>query len=136
MSQTRRRDRGSGCIRQRKDGRWEGRYDRELHPTEYFYGKTRKEVDQKLFLARAKSPKEQPRENLTVSQWLKRWLEQVRSDAKLRPATYKLYKSTVNLHIEPHIGNIKLDRLTKEHVYDMLDKLASAKVGDRTRQIV
>jgi integrase len=136
MQKRQRRDRGSGCIRQRDDGRWEGRLDRDLHPTEYFYGKTRKQVENELFLARAKAPKEQPQENLTVGEWLDRWLQQVKDNPKLRPATYKLYKNTVELHIKSHLANFKLDKLTKVHVYNMLDALATEKVGDRTRQMV
>ena len=104
-----RRDKGSGCIRERKDGRWEARLDRPFESTKYIYGATRKEVENKLFLERAKAPKEQPRENITVGEWLDRWLQLVNENPKNRPATYKLYKNAVKLYIKPNLGRIKLD---------------------------
>lgn len=134
---TSRRDRGSGCVRQRKDGRWEGRLTRALTPTECVYGKTKKEVLNKLFVLQKEPPKERLREDLTVGQWLDRWIKSVKENPTLRPATYRLYNNTVELHIKPHLENIKLDKLSKVNVYDMLDRIKPKKgKGDRTKQMV
>ena len=49
-----RRKKGDGSLRQRKDGRWEGRVPRERDPITgkrryaYFYGATKREVEAKM----------------------------------------------------------------------------------------
>jgi integrase len=130
-----RRDRGTGCIRERKDGRWEGRLSQEFGPPILVYGKSKTDVKNKLFaLQRDHEPGNDP-ERLTVGQWLERWLQSVKDDSKLSLSTYKLYKNTVDKHILPHVGAVKLTRLSKSNVWDMLDSLAKDGVGDRTRQL-
>jgi len=129
MQKRQRRDKGTGTIRERKDGRFEGRLDRENYPTEYVYGKSRKEVENNLFLARARQPKEH-RDNLTLDEWLDKWLEIVKQTRRV--ATHCLYKSMTDNHIRPHLGNVKLTRLTKARVYEMFDSLKKGGVRDRT----
>ena len=46
-----RRGHGEGTIYQRKDGRWTAVITLENHKRKTFYGKTRKEVQQKLKVA-------------------------------------------------------------------------------------
>jgi integrase len=105
-------------------------------PTECVYGKTKKEVVDKLFVLQKEPPRERLREDLTVGKWLDRWLESVKENPTLRPATYRLYNNTVKLHIKPHLENIKLDNLTRVNVYDMLDRIKPKKgKGDRTKQM-
>src|SRR6202000_2294204 len=47
----------------------------------------------------------------TVEAWLARWIEDIRGP-KLRPGTKDDYARTIRLHINPHIGTKRLDRLT------------------------
>ena len=54
----------------------------------------------------------------TVKAWLDRWIEDIRGP-KLRPGTKDDYARTIRLHIIPHIGTKRLDRLTPQHVRDM-----------------
>lgn len=45
---TKRRGHGDGSVTQRKDGRWQAYITLEDHSRKYFYGKTKKEVVDKL----------------------------------------------------------------------------------------
>src|SRR5207248_11354125 len=85
----------------------------ENHERKYFYGKTRKEVQDKL--NRALYEQKQgtlatgPQQTLKV--FLEKWLEQV-VKITIRPNTYKSYRSAVNCHLIPALGHIKLQKLT------------------------
>jgi len=123
-----RRDKGMGCIRLRKDGRWEGRLSADGYDPVYVYGKTKREVQNRLFAEQSKPRLVRDQESLIVREWLDRWLELVKSSRRFK--TYDLYKAIVTNHINPHIGNFKLDRLSKTQIYDMLDALKKGGVGD------
>jgi integrase len=137
MKRTTRRDRGSGGVRQRKNGTWEGRVRHGVgRPTTYVYGATKHIVLEKIRTEMARPLAEGADSRLSAGEWLDRWLQSVKEDPNLRPATYNIYKNAVRLHIKPSIENIKLEKLSKVNIYNMLDRLASEKVGDRTRQVV
>lgn len=55
-----------------------------------------------------------PTKNQTVEQWFDYWLRQVVSE--VRPNTFDGYQRTVNNHILPAIGKVKLDKLTATHM--------------------
>lgn len=57
----------------------------------------------------------QPPTKHTISTWLDHWIETKR----LRPGTLASYKRTIDLHVKPHIGDVKLQDLTPTR----LDKL-------------
>jgi integrase len=127
MKRTARRDKGTGSIYQRKDGRWEGRLRRDGYETICVYGKSKQDVSNKLFAApRQGTP--QDAEALTVGEWLDCWLKMARAGTAsnrkpCRFSTYSSYKNTVEKHIKPYLKDIKLRRLAKPHIYSMLDKL-------------
>jgi integrase len=112
-----RRGHGEGSITQRKDGRFQAAITLDNHKRKFFYGKTRKEVRDKLNMALyeqkqgtlATGPQQ------TLGSYLDRWLEQVVKLTK-RPNTYKAYRSVVNAHLKPNLGYIKLQKLTVEHL--------------------
>jgi integrase len=123
-----RRGNGEGSIRRRKDGRWEGRYT--VHTAEgrqqkTVYGKTRKEVAEKLtevMAGRDKSFVFDPGK-LTVGEHLEQWLEDVvKPSASHR--TYSTNAQQVRDHIAPTLGRIKLKELRKTHI----DKLYREKL--------
>ena len=115
-----RRGNGEGSIRRRKDGRWEGRYT--IHAAEgrkqkTVYGKTRKEVSEKLTEAMAGRDKGLIFEagKRTVGEFLECWLEEVvKSSASHR--TYSTNAQQVRDHIAPTLGRIKLKNLRKSHI--------------------
>jgi integrase len=115
-----RRGNGEGTITKRKDGRWEARY--VVHTDKgvkrrVVYGKTRKEVAEKL----AKAVVERADglvfddENMTVGEYLDKWLKgSVRGS--VRESTFDRYEIAVRVHIEPALGRLKLKKLTPAHV--------------------
>ena len=67
----------------------------------------------------------------TVKQYLDSWLE-MHGKANLRPSTYAGYKSHMNNHILPYIGNIQLNKLTPKAIDEMLAKLNERKLSQST----
>ena len=115
-----RRGNGEGSIRRRKDGRWEGRYTiytDEGRKQKTVYGKSRKEVAEKLTEAMAGRDKGFVFDagKLTVGEHLTRWLEDVvKPTASHR--TYSTNAQQVRTHIAPTLGRIKLKDLRKAHI--------------------
>src|SRR5215208_6540690 len=125
-----RRGNGEGSISRRKDGRWEAKYT--AHTADgpkrrALYGKTRKEVADKLVkvLADRASGYTFDIENVTVGQYLDRWLND--SDrGSVRTSTYERHEQIVRLHLKPALGRVKLSKLTPAHVQGLYrDKLDS-----------
>lgn len=56
-----------------------------------------------------------PTKTTTVEKWFLYWLDNVAAK-KVRPNTLDGYRRTVNNHIIPAIGSVKLDKLTSTHV--------------------
>ena len=131
---TQRRDRGSGSVTKRKDGRWQGRFYPSRGPRISVYGKTRAEVRRKLLVVMREPGRVHDPEHLTLEAWMTRWLETVKADRAA--STYRLYKHATAAHVVPHIGCVRLANLGKSHIYELLDKLLQADVGARMRQTV
>jgi integrase len=115
-----RRGNGEGSIRRRKDGRWEGRYT--VHTADgpkqkTLYGKTRKEVSEKLTEAMAGRDKGLvfDSKGLTVGEFLERWLADVVRPSKAH-RTYAAHRQQVETHVSPVLGRVKLSALRKAHV--------------------
>jgi integrase len=108
-----RRGHGEGSITRRKDGRYQAAITLENHERKYFYGKTRKEVQDKLNRALYEQKQGMlatgPQQTLKVH--LERWLEQVCKLTR-RPNTYKMARSLIRCHLIPGLGYIKLQKLT------------------------
>ena len=115
----RKRKGGEGTIRQRADGRWEGRYvvgydDKGYPKTKNVLAKTKRECAEKLQrlkeeLGGIKSDKVKP--DMRFGDWLEYWYE-THSKPKIRATTQLGYESRIRLHIAPEIGNIPLNKLT------------------------
>ncbi|MEV0526601.1 tyrosine-type recombinase/integrase [Streptomyces sp. NPDC050439] len=57
---------------------------------------------------------------LTVGDYLDRWM----SRKKTRATTNNGYRSHIRVHLKPHIGHLRLDRLTVGHCQEMFDAIA------------
>ncbi len=123
MTKRRQRGRGEGSIYQRKDGRWVASIVLEDHSRKYYYGETRKEAYDKL----KKAQYEQQQGMLatgpqqTVKQYLEYWLEDVHK-AKIRLTTYEEYRTTLNNHLIPGLGHIRLQKLTTQQIQSFYAK--------------
>lgn len=130
---------GAGSIRQRPDGRWEGRLtvgvDAATGKTirRSVYGSTQKEVRQALtnlqkdvdsgtYLTPQKS---------TVESWLTEWLETF-CKTKLKPLSYAKYLATAKNHIIPSLGSIKLQDLRGIHVQKLYNKMIDSGLSPKT----
>jgi integrase len=115
-----RRGNGEGSIRRRNDGRWEGRYSVQTPDgpkQKTVYGKTRKEVAEKLTEVMAGRDKGLVFDagKLTVAEHLEQWLEDVvKPSASHR--TYSTNAQQVRTHVAPTLGRIKLKSLRKAHI--------------------
>jgi integrase len=112
-----RRGNNEGSIYQRKDGLWAGSISLESGKRKVVYGKTRKEVSQKLAQVQRAIADGQPlgKDRITVRQWLDTWVNENVAN-RVRPKTLHRYKEIVNLHLIPRLGHIRLNKLTPTDV--------------------
>lgn len=111
------RGRGEGSIYRRKDGRWTAEISLEGGKSKFLYGRTRKEVQEKLKTVLY----EQQQGTLVtgaqqkVGQFLTHWLEDAHKRS-IRPRTYERYEEIVRLHLAPGIGQHQLQKLTPQQL--------------------
>lgn len=60
----------------------------------------------------------------TVEKWLLHWVETIVKPNRA-PNTYRSYEQVIRLHINPHIGSKRLDRLTAQNVRDLYTLIES-----------
>ncbi|MYS05794.1 tyrosine-type recombinase/integrase [Streptomyces sp. SID6041] len=58
--------------------------------------------------------------SLTVAEWLDRWL----AGKRIRKSGISRYETDVRVHLKPHIGHRRLDRLRVSHLSDMFTAIA------------
>lgn len=121
-----RRGNGEGSIYQRKDGTWaavltigvreNGKPDRK-----FFYGKTRKEVADKLRDAQNKLDigVVPGGDNVLFSAWIIYWVDTVIKPG-IKDRTYRGYKMAIDKHIIPGLGRYRLKDLTEEIIQSYL----------------
>jgi len=110
-----RRGHGEGSIFQRKDGRWAASITLEGRKRKTFYGKTRREVQEKLKTAlhEQQQGKLATGPQQTVRQYLEQWLEEVHKTT-IRLSSYHKYRKLLNRHILPALGHIQLQKLSPQ----------------------
>ena len=133
-----RRGRGEGSISQRQsDGLWTARVDLGFvdgkRKRKQIYGKTRKEVAEKLKVLLRDQQQGLPiaTERQTLEQFLTRWLAEVVA-ARNRPKTHHSYSEIARLHILPTLGKIQLSKLTPQDVQGLLSHKSAAGLSART----
>ena len=101
------------------------------------YGKTRREVDEKL--TKAKADRDGglvfDADNIGLGEYLGRWLTDSVRDT-VRPTTFERYEQMVRLHIRPALGQLKLKDLTSTHVRGLYRQKLDAGLAPRTVQYV
>ena len=111
------RGNGEGSVYKQRNGLWAASISVEGGKRKYFYGKTRKEVQEKL----AAALQEQKQGILvatpqqTVGQFLTDWLENTHKQS-VRPRTYERYEEAIRLHLLPVLGRYQLQKLSAQHV--------------------
>jgi integrase len=116
-----RRGRGEGGIYQRDDGLWVASVSAGYSATgkrrrRTVYGHSKQEVREKLRQLHDQAGKGilTDADRLTTKEYLERWLSLVKP--KVAPTTYARYEQHVRLHLAPHLGAVRLSKLTPLHV--------------------
>ena len=130
-----RRKKGEGSVRQRKDGRWEGRvvigYDEKGLPrTKNVLAKTKRECQEKLKQLRETvtgSKTEKVRSEMPFGEWLDFWYQNY-VKPQIRPTTQANYEAKIYQHIIPELGKIPLNQLAQK---DLQQFYARMKTGGR-----
>ena len=115
---TTRNAQGGGTIRQRPDGRWEGRVTLGRDPgtgkqvQKSIYGATQKEVRQRMqkILVEVDEGIYTEPSRMTVGEWMDIWLSEYMGGVKA--STLVSYRQHVRNHIKPALGAVKLQALT------------------------
>jgi integrase len=107
-----------GSIRKRADGKWEGRYSdgrgadgKQIQRS--VYGKTRKEVAEKLhaILYQKQSGMYVTPSKVLLKDWLYQWLHNY-AEITVRPSTYISYEGYIYNHIIPILGDVPVQQIT------------------------
>jgi integrase len=130
---TKRRGHGEGSIKQRADGLWEARVSLEGGKRRSFYGKTRREAQDKLrgALRDIDAGLNLSADRQTVAQYLDKWLSaSAKPSVKIR--TYEGYESIVRVRVAPRIGRKQLAKLTPLDLQSLYSELADAGLSARS----
>lgn len=136
-----RRKSGTGTVRQRKDGRWEGRavvgYDEKgLPKTKNVLAKTKRECQEKLkqlieTLGSAKREKTRP--EMPFGEWLDFWYQNYVKPG-LRLTTQACYEGRIYRHIIPELGKVPLNQLSQKDLQQFYTRLKKGGRLIRTEQ--
>lgn len=114
---TKRRKSGTGTIRLRKDGRWEGRVvvgydDKGLPKTKNVLAKTKLECTKKLKKLKEEcgATTERIHPDMPFGEWMNFWY-QTYCKPRLKITTQEVYESRIYGHIIPKLGKIPLSEI-------------------------
>ena len=121
---------GTGTVRQRSDGRWEGRVvigydDNGLPKTKNVLAKTKRECQEKLrqlteSMVGRNDRKVKP--DMLFGDWLCCWYE-THSKPTLRASTQNNYENVIHNHALPEIGKIPLNKLSQNDLQQFYGRL-------------
>jgi integrase len=136
-----RRGRGEGSIYQEADGRWtatislgsDGQGKRRRRKVR---GKSKGEVQEKLrqLYTSTAAALNADAGALTVAEYLNRWLDTTASRS-VRHGTLTRYEQLVRLRILPHLGSVRLSKLTPSHIEMFFTDLGNAGISPRGQQM-
>ena len=121
---------GTGTVRQRGDGRWEGRVvigydDNGLPKTKNVLAKTKRECQEKLRQLTESMVGRNDRKvksDMLFGDWLCYWYEN-HSKPTLRASTRNNYENVIHNHVLPEIGNIPLNKLSQNDLQQFYGRL-------------
>ena len=128
-----RRGHNEGTIRRRPDGLWEARLSLPAGKRNGLYGKTRKEVQDKLRAAQRDidAGLDLSAGRQTVAQYLDSWLAgSVKPSARIK--TYEGYESIVRVRVAPRLGKRPLAKLAPLDLQALYTELAGAGLSSRS----
>ena len=126
---SKRRPSGDGLVRQRNDGRWEGRIvighkgngDPIFH---YMSAKTQKALLEKLHKSIDEYDGAELTEEsrMTLGEWLDIWLIEY-AEPTVRPSTIKGYRGYVEKNLKPYLGHKQICKITTAEIQSLYRKL-------------
>lgn len=136
----RKRVRTGRTVWQRKDGRWETSISlpklNGKRRKRSVYGRTAEECAEKAQQAAALTLRRASTGSLSladprtrIEDYMETWITKLAEKSKLSPLTLRHYRSTLDVHILPTIGKLRLSSLTVDHVQDWVDTLADSGLG-------
>jgi integrase len=125
-----------GITRHKKSGLYMARYTVQTSTgpkRKTLYGKTRREVDEKL--TKAKADRDQgllfDADNITLGDYLDRWIHDSVRDT-VRQRTWERYEQIVRVHIKPALGRVKLKNITPTHARALYREKLDSGLTSRT----
>jgi len=135
-----RRPSGDGMVRKRDDGRWEGRIvvghkDDGSPIFRYVYGSTQKELTAKLrkCITAYQGVELTAQSKITMSEWPDQWL--VMTEETVRPGTMRGYRSYVENHIRPVLGEKRITQIKVKDIQKLYDKLGQTLASGTVRRV-
>jgi len=123
------RGQGEGTISKRTDGTWWaritiGKDENGKQKRKAFYGKTRKDVQEKLTAALNDIKQETytDSKNITIAKWCDIWLKEYKKKS-VKPKTYMYLECCVRLYIKPKLGHYKLKELKNVMVQALVNDM-------------
>ena len=124
-----RRNNNEGCITQRKDGRWAGiitvgRDENGKPIRKSVYGKSRMEVSSKMveLTGKMESTNYDYVSKNTFGQLMKEWLLVFKKN-QVTTRTFENDLTNFKLHIEPKVGNMKIDEVNSMVIQKILNSM-------------
>ncbi len=133
---TKKRANGEGSVYRRKDGRVVAEWVDANGKRRYASCKTKTEARRRLreLLADRDRGIAYDAENLTVGDYLDRWLEAAKGS--VRPRTWQRSEEVVRLHLKPTVGHHRLEKLNAMQVQALYAQKLQEGLSDRTVEIV
>lgn len=127
-------------MKKRKDGRYIKQvligYKEDGKPKfKNFYGYTQAEVKEQaaLFQAQLRQGIAIIEDDMTMSDWSLKWLHLYKANTEYN--TYESYRNSIEKHINPCIGQLKLKDIKKIHIQELLNSLLDENKAQTARQV-
>lgn len=135
---TKRRVKGEGSVYRRKDGRVVGEWTDANGRKRYITSTTMSKAAMKAAIRKKLEDRDNgiayDSENLTVGDYLDRWLEAV--NGSVRERTWQRNEEVVRLHLKPTIGHHKLEKLNAMQIQTMYRQKLTSGLSARTVEII
>jgi integrase len=129
--------RGTGTMRQRSDGRWEGRYWQLGSHGEWrrssVQGRDKVDVERQLraaIVGRDTGAVAPPAGKLSTGDYLKEWLASV--EPTVRGRTFDSYSGIVRTHLLPRLARVPMSKLGPLHVQRLHSEMLAAGASPKT----
>lgn len=109
-------------IYKRRDGRWEGRTLKQDGKYLYFYGKSYKEVKEKMKKNIQDRPSKQIKQPDFAQMLFQTWLEEDVAQ-KVKATTYESYYHCIHKYVLPYFGQLGNEHITKESIKGFVEML-------------